>query len=89
MNVQTGSACASVFAESSYEHVNFQLWSSAKFMIDLVIQHILLKKVRWKRKRRELMKYFLLIFASFFALTKISLKSKTFLRIRSYGYGES
>lgn len=66
MNVQTGSACASVFAESStYEHVDFQLWSSAQFMIDLVIQHILLKKVRWKRKRRELMKYFLLIFASF------------------------
>ena len=78
MNVQTGSACASVFAESSYEHVNFQLWSSAKFMIDLVIQHILLKKVRWKRKRRELMKYFLLIFASFLLLRKFLLNQRHF-----------
>lgn len=78
MNVQTGSACASVFAESSYEHVNFQLWSSAQFMIDLVIQHILLKKVRWKRKRRELMKYFLLIFASFLLLRKFLLNQRYF-----------
>ena len=78
MNVQTGSACASVFAESSYEHVNFQLWSSAKFMIDLVIQHILLKKVRWKRKRRELMKYFLLIFASILFRRKSLLNQRYF-----------
>ena len=53
MNVQTGSACAGVFAESSHEHLTFQLWSSAQFMIDLVILHILLNKVRWKRKHRE------------------------------------
>ena len=78
MNVQTASACASVFADISYEHVNFQLWSSAQFMIDLVIQHILLKKVRWKRKRRELMKYFLLIFASFFLLRKFLLNQRHF-----------